>query len=149
MGTLHEKLCIFMVIEGVILTTHLHLPTKLRTSRATLSERRDWFLWFKSSHGMCKRTGWKVLLPLSYCLLEKRKLYKAGSTQPRDISPLTYVTTNLQPSVTPVHRKSQWKAVRTNGSIGVQLLISEGRKKLHHLISIAICRQCIGINVLM
>jgi len=49
-------------------------------------------------------------------------LDKTGSTQPRDISPLPYVTMNPQPSVTPVQCWSQWKAVRTNGSNSVQLL---------------------------
>jgi len=35
---------------------------------------------------------------------------------------------NPQPSVTPVQRYSQWKAVRTNDSISVQMLSSKSRK---------------------
>jgi len=82
-------------------------------------------------------------------LVEECNQDKTSSMKSCALSPPTYVTLNPQLFITPVQWQSKWKAVRTCTSNNILFFSSWPWKKLLPLTFIAICRQCMGINVLM
>jgi len=95
-----------------------------------------------------KRMGWKILPPVSYFFIRVMKLDKTSSTQSHDISP-PHVTLKPQLSTTPVQCQSKWKVMTKCGSNNVAFSSSWLWTKFLPWTFIAMCRHCVGINVLM